>query len=247
MAARTIFANRLMSVFDYRCTVAPGAVPYVEAHDRHSVSYVRKGSFGYRSGGRAFDLVAGAAVIGRPGAEYVCTHDHVHGDECLSFQFAPALAEELGGKSAVWRTGAVPPLPALMVLGELGQSAAAGASDAALDEVGIAGPASLFVSPAVRSVDGLLRIEAPLAEVLRLDVADVQKAVAAHAKIDERRLNARLQVNHPALVDVPHVIVLAGALDVELLQHSVLNDRNPAFFRLRHVDQHFLLHNLDSS
>ena len=83
---------------------------------------------------------------------------------------------------------------------------------------------------------------AALAEVLRLDVADVQKAVAADAEIDERRLDARLQVDDAALVDVADVIVLAGPLDVELFQDSVLNDRDPAFFRLRDVDQHFLLH-----
>lgn len=137
MAATVIFQSELLSVVDYRCTIAPGTAPFVEAHDAYSVSYVRKGSFGYRLGGRAFELVAGAAVIGHPGAEYICTHDHVHGDECLSFQLAPALVEMLG-RAQAWRAGSVPPLPELMVLGELAQSAANGASDAALDEVGVA-------------------------------------------------------------------------------------------------------------
>ena len=93
-------------------------------------------------------------------------------------------------------------------------------------------------------VDRLAGIEAALAEVLRLDVADVQKAVAADAEIDERRLDARLEVDDLALVDVADVIVLAGALDVQLFQHAVLNDRDPAFLRLRDVDQHFLLHSV---
>src|SRR5687767_219689 len=107
MSATTVFRNELLTVVDYRCTIAPGTAPFAEAHHAYSVSYVRKGSFGYRLGGRAFDLVAGAAVIGHPGAEYVCTHDHVHGDECLSFQLAPALVEMLGGRADVWRTGSV--------------------------------------------------------------------------------------------------------------------------------------------
>ena len=89
---------------------------------------------------------------------------------------------------------------------------------------------------------GLSGIVAALAKILRLDVADVQKAVAADAEIDERGLDARLQVDDFALVDVADVIVLAGALDVELFQRSIFNDRDPAFFRLRDVDQHFLLH-----
>ena len=80
---------------------------------------------------------------------------------------------------------------------------------------------------------GLFGIVAALAEVLRLDVADVQEAVAAHAEIDKRRLDARLQVDHDSLVDVPYVIVLAGPFDVQLFEDSVLNDRDPAFFRLR--------------
>ncbi|HEY7609175.1 MAG TPA: AraC family transcriptional regulator [Alphaproteobacteria bacterium] len=138
MAATTIFASETVSVFDYRCTVAPGTAPFVEAHDAYSITYVRRGSFGYHRGSRAFELVAGAAVIGYPGAEYVCTHDHVHGDECLSFLFAPALVEMLGGGQAAWRIGAVPPLAELMVLCELGQSAAEGESDAGIDEVAIA-------------------------------------------------------------------------------------------------------------
>ena len=83
-----------------------------------------------------------------------------------------------------------------------------------------------------------------MAEVLRLDVADVQEAVAADAEVDEGRLDARLQVDHHPLVDVADVVVLPGPLDVQLFQNSVFNDRDPAFFRLRDVDQHFLLHDL---
>ncbi len=99
-------------------------------------------------------------------------------------------------------------------------------------------------APRVRPprVDRLVGIVAALAEVLRLDVADVQEAVAADAEIDERRLDARLEVDDLPLVDVADVIVLAGALDVELFEHAVLDDRDPAFLRLRDVDQHFLLH-----
>ena len=81
--------------------------------------------------------------------------------------------------------------------------------------------------------DRLVGIEAALAEVLRLDVADVQKAVAADAEVDERRLDARLQVDDLALVDVADVVVLAGPLDVQLFQHAVFDDRDPALFRLR--------------
>ena len=56
---------------------------------------MRKGSFGYRVRGQTFELVAGSILVGYPGDEYVCTHDHhVCGDECLSFQLAPATLED---------------------------------------------------------------------------------------------------------------------------------------------------------
>jgi AraC-like DNA-binding protein len=90
---------------------------------------VRAGTFGYQSRGKSFELVAGSCLVGHPGDEYVCTHDHVRGDECLSFHFEPEVIE--GGD---WRAGALPPLPELMVLGELAQAAANGTSDVGPDE-----------------------------------------------------------------------------------------------------------------
>ncbi len=129
-----------LTVVDWRCDAGPGDRAFAEEHACFSVSYVRRGSFGYRSRGAEHELVAGALLVGHPGDEYTCTHDHARGDECLSFQFDRALVEELGGGAELWRAGSVPPLPALMVLGELAQAAAEakGEVDVALDEVGLA-------------------------------------------------------------------------------------------------------------
>jgi AraC-like DNA-binding protein len=127
-----------ISVTDYRCTATAGDEPFVEVHGAYTVSYVREGTFGYRVGGDAFELVAGSVLVGAPGDEYVCTHEHGGGDECLSFDLAPALVEAIGAGPDVWRTGGVPPLPELMVLGELAQSAAEGTSDVGIDEAGLA-------------------------------------------------------------------------------------------------------------
>lgn len=113
MASTTIFESGQVSVLDYRCTAQPGDKAFVELHDTYSLSYVRTGSFGYRSAGKAFELVAGSLVVGRPGEEYVCTHDHVHGDECLSFRIAPSLIEAASSSPSAcgasrWRCGAPP-------------------------------------------------------------------------------------------------------------------------------------------
>jgi AraC-like DNA-binding protein len=136
MTATPILQGDTISVYDYRCTAGPDSKPFVEQHTSHSIAYVRKGSFGCTKRGRSFELVAGSVMVGHPGDEYVCTHDHVCGDECLSFFFHPELVDLIGGKAEVWRTGCAPPLPELMVLGELAQAAADGRSDFGLDEIG---------------------------------------------------------------------------------------------------------------
>jgi AraC-like DNA-binding protein len=137
MAATTALRTGPISVTDYRCDIAPGTAPFVERHGGYSVTYVRKGSFGYRIRGESYELVAGSVMVGYPGDEFVCTHDHVHGDECLSVRLAPGLVELIGDRRAVWRVGRVPPLPQLMVLGELAQACIDGRSDLGLDEAGL--------------------------------------------------------------------------------------------------------------
>ena len=150
MPAATVLRRGALSVIDYRCDAGPDDTPFVEYHHTFSISYVRTGSFGYRVGGRTFELVAGSLLVGHPGDEYVCTHDHVHGDECLSIHLAPEIADDVG-RSPVWRTGSVPPLPELMVLGELTQAAAGRKTDIGLDEAAV-----LLLSRFVEVVTGRL-------------------------------------------------------------------------------------------
>jgi len=136
MTATTLLERRSISVSDFRCTAGPGDKPFAEAHHCHSISYVRKGSFGLHCRGKFSELVAGSVLIGHPGDEYTCTHDHVCGDECLSFFLGEELVDLITDSSAIWQIGAAPPLPELMVLGELAQAAADGRSDIGLDEIG---------------------------------------------------------------------------------------------------------------
>jgi AraC family transcriptional regulator len=138
MASKTLIERHGMCVYDYRCETEPGARPYTELHDRFSVSYVRRGTFGYRVRGCAYELVAGSVLIGSAGDEYMCTHDHsACGDACLSFQLAPDLAEATGAEAKSCQSRGLPPIPELMVMGELAQAAAEGTSDIGLDEIGL--------------------------------------------------------------------------------------------------------------
>jgi AraC-like DNA-binding protein len=137
VVATTELRRGSISVIDYRCDAGPADEPFAELHQSFSVSYVRRGSFGLRTRGESFELVAGSVLVGHPGDEFTCTHDHVRGDECLSFHLAPEWVEALGARSETFRTGVLPPLPELMVLGELAQAAAEGRNDLGLDEVGM--------------------------------------------------------------------------------------------------------------
>ncbi len=137
MVASLLLRSESIAVFDYRCRVRTADQPFLELHDGFSISYVRKGSFGYRARGETFDLVAGSILVGHPGDEYMCTHEHACGDECLSFAITPELVDTIDRRTALWRVGALPPLPELVVLGELAQAAADGDSDLGLDEVGL--------------------------------------------------------------------------------------------------------------
>jgi AraC family transcriptional regulator len=175
-----------LRVMDYRCEAGPDDRPFVEMHDCLSLSYVRRGSFGLRSRGRSYDLVAGSILVGRPGDDYCCTHEHHdRGDECLSFQFTAEGADWLGPLRETWETRAVPPLPELAVLGELAQASAEGRSDVGLDEVGhligdrflnvVSGqsvrPQAASASDRRRAVEAALWIEAQAAEPIGLDAA----------------------------------------------------------------------------
>src|SRR4029077_21089552 len=90
------------------------------------------------------------------------------GDECLSFDLAPAVGERIGGGSELWQIGCVPPLPELMVAGELAQTAAEGRGDVSLEEAGW-----LFITRCVDAVAGRRR------KTPRLHPRDRRRAVEA--------------------------------------------------------------------
>ena len=173
MTRTALLQRGSISVSDFRCSAGPGDKPFVERYPCHSISYVRKGSFGCQTRGRSFELVAGSILVGFPGDEYLCTHDHVCGDECLSFFLEPELVETIGDRTEAWRIGCAPPLPELMVLGELAQAAADGRRDIGLDEVG-----QLFASRFVEVISG--RRQKPVASTAR----DRRRAVETALWID---------------------------------------------------------------
>jgi AraC-like DNA-binding protein len=176
LSTRTLWTGPV-SVVEYRCDAGPAERPFAEEHQAWSLSYVKRGSFGCRSRGKHFELVPGSWLVGRPGDEYTCTHDHRDGgDECLAFFFSPDLVDEVDGRRRAWHSGSVPPAAELVVLAEL-----AARGDAGLDEIGLllaerfatlGEPARASAAPRPtdrkRAVESALWIEAHSAQPIEL-------------------------------------------------------------------------------
>jgi AraC-like DNA-binding protein len=173
MASTLVFRGNSVSVIDYRCEARPDDAPFLEVRDSFSIAYVRKGTFGCRAQGRSFELVSGSILVGHPGDEYICTHEHQGGDECLSFHLTPAIVEAIGYRPEVWWSVCVPPLPELIVLGELAQAALEGKSEIGLDELGM-----LLAARFVAIVSGSLR------EPAEARACDRRRAVEAALWLD---------------------------------------------------------------
>lgn len=195
MIAAILSQSASVTVLDYRCGASPADQPFTECHQQHSISFVKRGSFGLRYRNRQHELVAGAVMIGYPGDEFCCVHEHhVCGDECLSYQLSPEYALELGLPNAQWRSGTMPPVAALMVLGELGQAAADGRSGVGIDEAALlfvrrfaelAGARDDVASPEAavhdrrRAVDAAMWIAANAQQEIDLDKGAAQAGLSA--------------------------------------------------------------------
>ena len=176
MATARVVNRGAVTVVDYRCDAGPGDVPFPEAHNAYTLSYVRRGGFAYASRGRTFELVAGSFMIGHPGDEYICSHDHhLCGDECLSFHLTPEAASEVGAGANLWRLGGLPPSPELAVWAERGQAVVDGRADGSLEEIGLLITARLAALVAGAPVP---------AAVVPVTHADRRRAVRAAMRID---------------------------------------------------------------
>jgi hypothetical protein len=105
-----------------------------------------------------------------------------------------------------------------------------------------AAPWLTLAAPFSHRVLGVFGFAQMAIEILRRHVGDMEKSVASHGEIDKGRLDGGLEVDDLALVDVARVTLVAASFDVELLEGAILDDGDPAFLGLEHVDQHFFLH-----
>ena len=88
----------------------------------------------------------------------------------------------------------------------------------------------------------VFRCFAVVVEPPGVDLANGQEAVPVAAVIHERRLQARLDFDDDAVVDVALDLFLAGRLDGEFFQNPIFDDGDAAFFLVRDVNEHPFLH-----
>ncbi len=162
-------------MLNYRCQAGPADIPFTEAIDSFSLSYVARGSFGCTTRGRHFELVAGCFLVGRTGDDYRCSHEHHHGgDECLSFHWSGLALDAIEVSSRAWTSGALAALAPLALLGALGRLRAAEQGDCGLEDV------------ALRLAHGFSRLGSGRAmpRLTRLALRDRRRAVEAALFID---------------------------------------------------------------
>lgn len=165
-----------LRVLDYRDDAGPADTPFTEAFDCFSLSYVARGSFGCTTRGRHFELLPGSFLVGRAGDEYRCSHEHHDGgDECLSFQWSAAALDASEVDRHLWRSGALPVLPPLALLGAFGRAHASAQADCRLEEIAL-----LLAHGFSRLVSG-----SAVATPSRVAVRDRRRAVSAALFIDE--------------------------------------------------------------
>jgi AraC-like DNA-binding protein len=127
-----------VSVVRYRCTSGPSDAPYWEQYGSWSVASVRHGNFGCQCRGRRHELVPGSLLVGRPGDEYCCTHEHREGgDVCLSVHLSDERVDEIDPRRRAWVSGALPPLAQMIAAGEWLNATTVGDVDLGLDEAAL--------------------------------------------------------------------------------------------------------------
>jgi AraC family transcriptional regulator len=102
------------------CTAGPDDRPFEERHGAASIALVLAGTFVYRGERGSALMSAGSLLLGSPGQNYECSHQHGAGDHCLSFQYEPELIERLAhdahASTSALRRNYLPPSRALAPL-----------------------------------------------------------------------------------------------------------------------------------
>ena len=105
MTATTLMRRDTISVSDFRCTARPDDAPFVERHCCHSISYVRKGSFGYHSRGHSSNSSRARCWSAIPATNMSARTITSAATSACRSSLGPELVEAIGGGGGIWRIG----------------------------------------------------------------------------------------------------------------------------------------------
>ena len=217
-----------VSVVEYRCDAGPRDRGYWEAHSNWSVSFVKRGTFSCHCRGRVHELVPGSVLLGRPGDEYRCTHEHHDGgDECLAVHLSAEVLDELVPRG--WHSGAVAPCAQLMVSGERLQAASAGDTDIGIDEAALS-----FAARYVALVHDRTPQRAPTRAEDRRRAVESALWIDAHAT---QPIKLHAMARFSGLSTYHYLRMFSGALGVTPHQYLVRSRLRHAARRLVDGDQ----------
>ncbi|MEK7728002.1 MAG: helix-turn-helix transcriptional regulator [candidate division KSB1 bacterium] len=94
-AALTILQQSpLARVLDFKCQCDCDAPAAREHTPKFTISFTRRGGFGYHVGRRRYDIHSGLVMLEQPGCEYSVTHRCQIKDECTILEFEQDFFEE---------------------------------------------------------------------------------------------------------------------------------------------------------
>ncbi|MCC6554486.1 MAG: helix-turn-helix transcriptional regulator [Polyangiaceae bacterium] len=132
---RLLAEARGVRLSDVVCGLGPRDGVFPEVHERACVAVVREGGFVYRTSTGSSVLSPGWIMLGRPGDEYECRHEHGSGDRCLLVELEGELLDEAAGPAGLV-VPALPPCPGLEAMVRLAAlTPGAPARELALEEV----------------------------------------------------------------------------------------------------------------
>ncbi|MVT43211.1 helix-turn-helix domain-containing protein [Chitinophaga oryziterrae] len=91
----TLYESDFYRILDFKCKCKTCITSKPEYSDSFTVSFVRKGNFGFNIFRNSFDSYTGCVLITKPGYERTVTHSHAIPDECTIFDFKKDFYEEL--------------------------------------------------------------------------------------------------------------------------------------------------------
>ncbi len=120
--------GRVTRLTNVSCTLRRADKPYPEAHTQGAwtIALVRRGAFCYRHAptNDKHTLRTGWLLIGRPEAEFECSHEHDEGDECASLSISEDVLWDVARianapeKAVLSMPPALPPAPRVAALVE---------------------------------------------------------------------------------------------------------------------------------